>query len=92
MKAQQDGLDVKDVCLVVHAEVKLIKLMVTNIQVDISVNMVTGLDTLAYMEHANKLLGKDNLLKRSILLLKAYMTYDASIMGSHAACMASYGL
>lgn len=36
--------------------------------------------------------GKNNLLKKSILLLKSWMTYESSLLGSHAANMATYAL
>jgi hypothetical protein len=39
-----------------------------------------------------KLVEKDRLLKKSILLLKAWFTYEASFLGSYAACMATYAL
>jgi hypothetical protein len=32
------------------------------------------------------------LLKKSILLLKSWFTYEASLLGSYAACMATYAL
>lgn len=35
---------------------------------------------------------KEQLLKKSILLLKAWFTYESSFLGSYAACMATYAL
>jgi hypothetical protein len=40
----------------------------------------------------SKLIEKDELLKKSIILLKAWFTYEASFLGSYAACMATYAL
>ena len=40
----------------------------------------------------NKVQKKVPFLKDSILLLKAWMTYEASLLGSHAANMATYAL
>jgi hypothetical protein len=37
-------------------------------------------------------IGKDNLLKKCILLLKSWFTYESSLLGSYAACMATYAL
>lgn len=39
-----------------------------------------------------KLIGKNNLLKKSILLLKIWFTYEANLLGSYASCLATYGL
>jgi hypothetical protein len=44
------------------------------------------------MNYMAKKIGKDHLLKKSILLLKAWMTYEGSLLGSYAACMATYAL
>jgi hypothetical protein len=37
-------------------------------------------------------INKNNLLKKSIILIKAWFTYEASLLGSYAACMATYAL
>lgn len=39
-----------------------------------------------------RVVGQDHLLKRSIMLLKAWMTYESSLLGSQLACMATYGM
>lgn len=39
-----------------------------------------------------KVVGRKHLLKRSILLLKAWMTYESSLLGSQLACLATYGM
>ena len=44
------------------------------------------------MTFVDKMIAKDHLLKRSIILLKAWFTYEASFLGSYAACMATYAL
>lgn len=38
------------------------------------------------------LVGREHLLKRSILLLKSFLTHELSMLGSQLACMATYGL
>ena len=35
---------------------------------------------------------QDHLVKKSIMLLKSWMTYESSLLGSQLACMATYGL
>jgi hypothetical protein len=44
------------------------------------------------MTFIDKLAAKDHLLKKSIILIKAWFTYEASFLGSYAACMATYAL
>lgn len=44
------------------------------------------------MTHLSELIEKDQLLKKSILLLKAWFTYESCLLGSYAACMATYAL
>lgn len=44
------------------------------------------------MNKMAKRIGKNQLLKKSIILLKSWFTYEASILGSFAACMATYAL
>ena len=39
-----------------------------------------------------KKIGKDQLLKKSIILIKAWFTYESGFLGSYAACMATYAL
>jgi DNA polymerase sigma len=54
---------------VINAEVRLLKCLVDNIVVDISFNQIGGLCTLKFLEHIDKLVTKDHLFKRSIILV-----------------------
>ena len=45
-----------------------------------------------FMNHLCHQVSKDELLKKSIILLKAWFTYEACFLGSYAACMATYAL
>ena len=51
-----------------------------------------GLCTLYFMNAMADRVGKNHLLKKSILLIKSWFTYEASLRGSYAACMATYAL
>jgi hypothetical protein len=44
------------------------------------------------MTFVSKKVDQDSLLKKSILMLKSWMTYDGNLLGSHAANMATYAL
>ncbi len=75
--------------LVDLADVEIIKLTIADTMVDISIRQTGGLSTILFMYQIAK---KVSFLKDSILLLKAWMTYEASLLGSHAANMATYAL
>ncbi|KAK4800507.1 hypothetical protein SAY86_020994 [Trapa natans] len=82
---------VEDVQLI-RAEVKLVKCIIQNIVVDISFNQLGGLCTLCFLEKADNIIGKDHLLKRSILLIKAWCYYESRILGAHHGLLSTYGL
>ncbi|CAN0879574.1 Protein HESO1 [Linum grandiflorum] len=82
---------VKDVQLI-RAEVKLVKCLVQNIVVDISFNQLGGLCTLCFLEEVDRLIGKDHLFKRSIILIKAWCYYESRILGAHHGLISTYGL
>lgn len=71
---------------------EIIKLNIGGTLVDISIKQLGGLCTLDFMQRVSRRVGKQHLLKKSIILLKAWMTYEASLLGSHAANMATYAL
>ncbi|CAN6715411.1 unnamed protein product [Malus baccata var. baccata] len=82
---------VKDVQLI-RAEVKLVKCLVQNIVVDISFNQLGGLCTLCFLEQVDRLISKDHLFKRSIILIKAWCYYESRILGAHHGLISTYAL
>lgn len=50
-------------------QVRLLKCLVDNIVVDISFNSCGGLCTLAFLENVDRMVSKDHLFKRSIILV-----------------------
>ena len=83
----------KDIVFVDQADVEIIKINFMGMMVDISIGQHGGLCTLDFMNFVDeRVIGRDHLLKRSILLLKAFLTYESSLLGSQLACMATYGL
>ncbi|KAH9624526.1 hypothetical protein KSS87_022143 [Heliosperma pusillum] len=82
---------VKDVQYI-SAEVKLVKCLVQNIVVDISFNQIGGLCTLCFLEEIDRLIGKDHLFKRSIILIKAWCYYESRILGAHHGLISTYAL
>ncbi|KAL8206030.1 hypothetical protein R6Q57_009581 [Mikania cordata] len=82
---------VKDVQLI-GAQVKLVKCMVQNLVVDISVNQIGGLCTLCFLEQVDRIIKKDHLFKRSIILIKAWCYYESRTLGAHVGLISTYGL
>ncbi|KAF5470345.1 hypothetical protein F2P56_010865 [Juglans regia] len=83
--------EVKDVHSI-HAEVKLVKCIVQNIVVDISFNQLGGLCTLCFLEQVDRLVGKDHLFKRSVILIKAWCYYESRLLGAHHNLISTYAL
>lgn len=73
-------------------QVKLVRCIVQNIVVDISFNQSGGLSTLCFLEHVDRQIGKNHLLKRSILLIKCWCYYESRILGSHHGLISTYAL
>ncbi|KAI3676189.1 hypothetical protein L1987_85790 [Smallanthus sonchifolius] len=82
---------VKDVQLI-GAQVKLVKCMVQNLVVDISVNQIGGLSALCFLEQVDRVIKKDHLFKRSIILIKAWCYYESRTLGAHVGLISTYGL
>ncbi|XP_042461862.1 uncharacterized protein LOC122045627 isoform X1 [Zingiber officinale] len=76
----------------IQAEVKLIKCLVENIVVDISFNQVGGLCTLCFLEEMDKVIDRNHLFKRSIILIKAWCYYESRILGAHHGLISTYAL
>ncbi|URE07361.1 hypothetical protein MUK42_21293 [Musa troglodytarum] len=73
-------------------EVKLVKCIVENIVVDISFNQIGGLCTLCFLEKVDQEIGKENLFKRSIILIKTWCYYESRILGAHHGLISTYAL
>ncbi|KAK4419834.1 hypothetical protein Salat_2396300 [Sesamum alatum] len=76
----------------IDAEVKLVKCLVHNIVIDISFNQLGGLSTLCFLEQVDRLVGKNHLFKRSIILVKAWCYYESRILGAHHGLISTYAL
>mmetsp|Transcript_3185 Transcript_3185/g.4537 ORF Transcript_3185/g.4537 Transcript_3185/m.4537 type:complete len:1323 (-) Transcript_3185:253-4221(-) len=61
----------------VNTDKKMIKSLINNICVDVAVNQVSSLYNQSFVEEINHFVGKDNLFKRSILLVKAWCRYES---------------
>ncbi|KAH7859432.1 hypothetical protein Vadar_001095 [Vaccinium darrowii] len=90
-KSENAEFHVKEVQYI-QAEVKIIKCLVENIVVDISFNQLGGLCTLCFLEKVDRLINQNHLLKRSIILIKAWCYYESRILGAHHGLISTYAL
>ncbi|CAM0152456.1 unnamed protein product [Urochloa decumbens] len=91
-RRKDSEFEVKDVQYINAAEVKLVKCLVQNIVVDISVNQIGGLCTLCFLEKVDQNFGKKHLFKRSIMLIKDWCYYESRILGAHHGLISTYAL
>jgi predicted nucleotidyltransferase len=75
----------------VMCEVPLLKLQVFFINIDISINQIGGVRSLIFLEDISRLYPK-HLLKKSIVICKAWGTYYSRILGSQMGLLGSYAL
>ncbi|KAH6558281.1 hypothetical protein KP509_1Z071100 [Ceratopteris richardii] len=76
----------------IYAEVKIVKCVVEGIVVDISFNQLGGVCALCFLEEVDRLIQKDHLFKRSIILVKAWCFYESRVLGAHHALLSTYAL
>ncbi|XP_073024512.1 uncharacterized protein [Primulina eburnea] len=76
----------------IGAEVKLVKCIVRNILVDISFNQLGGLSTLCFLERVDRLVGRNHLFKRSVILIKTWCFYESRILGATHGLISTYAL
>lgn len=57
----------------VNGRTKVVQCIVNNVGVDITVNQVGSLATVAFLEEADRCLGRDHILKKSVILIKVIL-------------------
>ena len=77
---------------IINADVKLVKFYYDNMPVDLTFNQTGGICSLVFFEELDKELGKEHILKKSILMIKAWCLYEGHILGSHIGCFSTYAL
>lgn len=76
----------------ISSEVPLIKCVVNDIPVDISLNTSNALASVCFFEEADMLFGHDHIFKRSFLIIKAWAQGESGILGSSQYLLSSYAL
>ena len=76
----------------VDAEVQVVKFLYCGVGFDISFSQPSGVLTAYFLEVVDAYIGKDHLLKRSLILLQCYCMNEAHVLGSHNFMLSSYSL
>jgi len=71
----------------VNARTKLLHCRVNNIGVDITFHQISGIVALYFIEKVNKIVGRANLFKRSLLLVKSWCLNESVIYGGGPAIL-----
>ena len=85
--------DFKVTCVhTIEAEVRVCKCFVDGIEVDITLNVPSGVCTLGFLERIDVVIARKHLFKRSVLLIKAWCYYEARVLGGHNGLISTYAL
>eukprot|EP00917_Polyrhabdina_sp_WS-2016_P022497 GHVP01048772.1.p1 GENE.GHVP01048772.1~~GHVP01048772.1.p1 ORF type:complete len:521 (+),score=79.12 GHVP01048772.1:51-1613(+) len=76
----------------IDANCRVLKANLHGFKVDICANKISGCCTLLFLEYMNRFLGGDDILKRSIILLKAWCKYEARILNSSEGLLSTCAL
>ncbi|RLN41658.1 uncharacterized protein C2845_PM01G14340 [Panicum miliaceum] len=76
----------------INAEVRLIKCTIGNVIVDISFNQTGGICALCFLELVDRKVSKNHLVKRSIMLIKAWCYYESRLLGAQHGLISTYAL
>jgi hypothetical protein len=72
-----EGIAVSNVSFI-NAEIKMIRSMINGVSVDISTNQLSSCFIDNLTERIDEFIGKNHLFKRSVLLLKAWLSYESA--------------
>eukprot|EP01080_Neovahlkampfia_damariscottae_P004802 gene4802-8388_t len=76
----------------INAEVKLVKCKFEGMSIDMTINQIGGVITLQFLNEVDKIFGHDHLLKKCLILLKAWSYYEAHILGGHIGMLSTYSI
>eukprot|EP00796_Vickermania_ingenoplastis_P001823 gene1823-1109_t len=76
----------------VSAEVKVLKLIMNGYSYDVTVGQAGGVNCVQFFHELDETMGHQHLLKRTMLLLKAWFSYEAHILGGQGGYLGSYAV
>ncbi|CAG9572533.1 conserved hypothetical protein [Leishmania major strain Friedlin] len=74
----------------VMAEVRVLKLAMEGCNYDITIGQFGGVNCVRFLHEMDAVIGDQHVLKRTLLLLKAWCCYEAHILGGQAGYIGSY--
>ncbi|KAG5508100.1 hypothetical protein GH5_07159 [Leishmania sp. Ghana 2012 LV757] len=74
----------------VMAEVRVLKLAMEGCNYDITIGQFGGVNCVRFLHEMDAVIGGQHILKRTLLLLKAWCCYEAHILGGQAGYIGSY--
>ncbi|GET87859.1 hypothetical protein, conserved [Leishmania tarentolae] len=74
----------------VMAEVRVLKLAMEGCNYDITIGQFGGVNCVRFLHEMDAVIGDHHVLKRTLLLLKAWCCYEAHILGGQAGYIGSY--
>eukprot|EP01028_Stygiella_incarcerata_P000979 TRINITY_DN11556_c0_g1_i1.p1 TRINITY_DN11556_c0_g1~~TRINITY_DN11556_c0_g1_i1.p1 ORF type:complete len:416 (+),score=83.37 TRINITY_DN11556_c0_g1_i1:75-1322(+) len=77
---------------VVKGRVLVVKCSMSSIPVDITAHQASALATACVIEDMNRLFGRSHILKRCLLLCKAWCYYESRILASHHGMLSTFAL
>lgn len=76
----------------VFAEVRVLKLIYGDLNMDFTVGQTGGTSTVCLLHELDRRVGNRHLVKRTLLLLKAWANYEARILGGQGGYLGTYAL
>lgn len=76
----------------VSAEVRVLKLIADDCNYDVTISQFGGVNCAQFFHEMDGLMGQQHLLKRTLLLLKAWFSYEAHILGGQGGYLSSYAV
>ncbi|KPA78634.1 hypothetical protein ABB37_06234 [Leptomonas pyrrhocoris] len=74
----------------VMAEVRVLKLVMEGCNYDITIGQFGGVNCVRFLHEMDAAIGGQHLLKRTLLLLKAWSSFEAHVLGGQAGYIGSY--
>lgn len=76
----------------VFAEVRVLKLVAKQVSIDVTFDQLGGLSNVRFLHEVDERFGKNHLFKRTLVLVKAWCSYEARILGAQGGLLGTYAL
>jgi hypothetical protein len=84
----------------INARIKVVKCVINQTSLDITANQKSSLASATFLEEADRIIGREHLYKRSVILIKAWCLHESgkyhsgqsAIIGAKAGMFSSYAI